>query len=190
MIDAPSRAVTIEEYEAFLERPENADRLFERIDGVIVEKMPNETHGIITVNLIVAVGAFVEAHKLGRLVNEVRYRPVMDQKNDRIPDIAFTTNARMQAVVEQGAVPTLPDLVIEVQSPSNTLKAMREKAAYYLEHGVRMAWLVLTKKKLVEVYRQDEKGDLSIDILTLDETLEGYDVLPGFTLPLKDIFAA
>lgn len=79
----------------------------------------------------------------------------------------------------------MPDLAVEVQSPSNTLKGMQEKAAYYLLNGTRMVWLVYTEKQLIEVLTPHDR-----QLLTINDSLSGGDVLPGFMLPLKTIFPA
>jgi Uma2 family endonuclease len=79
----------------------------------------------------------------------------------------------------------MPDLVIEVKSPDDTYTSRRERAQYYLVHGAKLVWLVYPDKRLVEVYRQGADSDL----LTGDDTLQGADVLPNFTLPVDEIFA-
>jgi Uma2 family endonuclease len=77
----------------------------------------------------------------------------------------------------------MPDLCIEIQSPNDTPLSMREKALYYLKNGSRMVWLLFTRRRQVEVHTPDD-----IQILSIDDTLDGGDVLPGFTLAVKDIF--
>ena len=77
----------------------------------------------------------------------------------------------------------MPDLAVEVKSPDDSLSKLREKAAYYLANGTLLAWLVYPKKRLVIVLTPDSE-----EILTEDDTLDGGDVLPGFTLPVRDIF--
>ncbi len=89
-------------------------------------------------------------------------------------------------MVTKGAVPRFPDLAVEVKSPGDSYRQMREKAAYYLANGTKLVWLVYPEKRLVEVYRAD--GD--IQILTGDDTLDGGDVLPGFSMTVSDIFKA
>jgi Uma2 family endonuclease len=175
------RLYTVEEFEQIADSPENADRLLELIDGEIVEKVPTEQHGVTIVNLILPLGAFIYQRKLGRLVAETRYRNPEDRRNARIPDIAFSSAQR--PIVERGSVPHMPDLAVEVRSPDDTIKGMREKTRYYLANGVKMVWLVFPDKRLVEVYTLDEEL-----VLTEADTLSGGDVLPGFTLPVRDIF--
>lgn len=89
------RLYTVEEFEQIADLPENAERRLELVNGEIVEKpMPTEDHGLITTNLILALGNFAHPRKLGRVVGEVRYRKPEDEHNARIPDIAFSSAKR------------------------------------------------------------------------------------------------
>ncbi|MFN8487747.1 MAG: Uma2 family endonuclease [Caldilineaceae bacterium] len=174
---------TVDEFERFLRLPENLDRLFELIDGAIVEKMPTQEHGLVATNLVIALGSFVKAQKLGRVGVEVRHQLPKDHANSRMPDVSFTS-AR-QPLVKQGSVPQMPDLAIEIQSPDDTIKQLREKAAYYLEHGARLVWLIYPRKRFIEVYSLDN----DVEILLEGDVLTGADVLPDFFMPVADIFA-
>jgi len=179
------KLITIEEFEAFIAQSENADRLFELVDGEIEEKMPTEEHGVLTLRIGSKLLIFVEINDLGRVAVEVRYRNPDDPNNTRLPDVSFTSKERALPLVKKGSVPQMPDLAVEVQSPDDSLPKMRAKARYYLANGCKIVWLVLPSKRLVEVYRADETED----ILTEADTLDGGDVLPGFILPVKAIFA-
>jgi Uma2 family endonuclease len=77
----------------------------------------------------------------------------------------------------------MPDLAVEVQSPGQTDKLMADKAAYYLANGTRMVWLVYPGKQLVEVLTQADR-----QLLPIDDTLTGEPLLPGFTLPVRELF--
>jgi Uma2 family endonuclease len=173
---------TVEEFERFLCMPENAGRLFELINGEIVEKMPTEEHGVIAINIAYELRGYVKQHKSGRVGVEVRHRMPQDDLNSRLPDLSFTTARR--PLVREGSVPEMPDLAIEIQSPDDTITAMREKADYYLTNGARLVWLVYPHKRLIEVYRPDA----DIEILLESDTLTGGDVLPGFSMPVTDVF--
>jgi Uma2 family endonuclease len=83
----------------------------------------------------------------------------------------------------RGAVPRLPDLAVEIQSPSNTIKQMRAKAAFYLEHGVKAVWIVYTDARVVEVVMEAES-----QLLKAEATLTGGDLLPDFSLPMNEIY--
>jgi Uma2 family endonuclease len=176
---------TIDEYEQFVARPENAERIFELINGEIIEKVPTEEHGLIGGNLTGSIWNFNREHKLGRVTVEPRHQTPDDRYNSRLPDVAFTSRARALPLVTQGAVPQMPDLAIEIKSPTDSLRKMRDKAAYYLANGAQLVWLVLPDKRLIEIYRASGE----VDVLTENDTLDGEAVLPGFTLPVRDVFA-
>jgi Uma2 family endonuclease len=107
-----------------------------------------------------------------------------DAHNARMPDIAFTSRDRALPVAKSDAVPQMPDLAIEIQSPDDSVLRMREKALYYLTNGGKLVWLVFPCKQQIEVHTADE-----IRTLGINDTLNGGDVLPGFALAVKDIFA-
>lgn len=173
---------TFEEFEEFADSEENCERLLELIDGEIVEKVPTQEHGMVAGNIYGPLWSHVKERKSGRVVMEVRHRMPDDQRNARIPDISYTSGNK--PVVKKGSVPELPDLAVEVKSPNDILKKMREKVRYYLANGTKLVWLVFPDKKVIEVYSADEEL-----ILTENDMLTGGDVLPGFTLAVRDIFA-
>lgn len=177
------RKYTVEEFEQLFAQAEHGDRLLELIHGEIVEKMPTEEHGIVAGNAVFALRSYVQLHKSGRVGVEVRHRIPNDEWNSRMPDVSYSTARR--ALVTKGSVPTMPDLAVEVQSPDDTIKAMREKATYYLANGAKLVWLVYPRKRIVEVYTADGE----IDILHESDTLSGAEVLPDFTLPVAELFA-
>ncbi len=175
------RLYTVKEFERLLEQPENRERLLQLINGEIVEKMPTEEHGQIALLIGAALLAFVQPRKLGRVGVEVRHSVPDDQHNSRLPDVSFISGQR--PLVKVGSVPQMPDLAIEIKSPDNSLKELRERADYYLLNGTRLVWIFDPKKRLVVTLTADDE-----EILLENDTLDGGDVLPGFALPLKDIF--
>ena len=173
---------TIQDFEAFIAK--HPDRLFELIHGEIVEKMVTEEHGMIVVNIATEIRIYLKSNPIGWVGVEISHRSPNDDFNERLPDISFRKPADDEEIVREGAVKTMPDLAIEIKSPTNTYKQLREKADFYLDNGTQLVWLVYPEKQLVEVYR----NDADIDILTSDDTLLGYDILPDFELPLREIF--
>jgi len=178
------KKTTVEEFEEFLAAPENRERLFELINGEIVEKVVTQKHGLIAAFLVTELSVILRQNKIGRVGVEVRYHAIGDQENDRLPGVSVTFDLD-RPVVEIGAVPYMPDLAIEIKSPDDTYKGMREKARYYLAHGSRLVWLVFPEKRIIEVYSATEE-----QILTESDTLMGGDVLPGFSIPVRSIFEA
>jgi Uma2 family endonuclease len=177
-----SKLYTVDEFETYTQRPENQDRYFELINGEIVEKVPTQKHGVISVNVTTDMRNWVKRTGKGRVASEVRHRIGDDPHNSRQPDISYYADASNPSI-DRGAVPELPDLAIEIKSPDDSYKKLREKADYYLANGTKVVWLIYPEKQMVEVLTQDD-----FQILRAGETLDGGDLLPGFTMKVDDIF--
>lgn len=180
---AVQHAVSIEEFEHFLADHVETDRHFELINGEIVEKMPTQVHSYIIALLTMAIMTYLQQNRIGRALPEARYRAPGDSLHDVIPDLSFVVNER-GALVSKGAAPYMPDLAVEVQSEGQSDKFMADKAAYYLANGSRMVWLVYPKNQIVEVLTPGARF-----LLNAEEKLDGGDVLPGFSYPIRDLFA-
>lgn len=122
--------ITVDVFEQFNAKPENKERLFELIHGEIVEKMSTQQHCIIASNVNRFVGNYAIEHKNGRPGVEVRHQVPNDDHNARLPNVSFTRSGN--PIVERGSVPGMPDLAVEIKSPSDTISGMRETAQYYL----------------------------------------------------------
>lgn len=180
---AQKKAITAEEFERMVGQAPYSDGLYELIDNEVMQKMPTEEHGNIAANIITELTLYRRRVGKGRVGVEVLYRIPADPNNARQPDVSFTVDAD-EPMVKRGAVSHLPDLAIEIQSPSNTVKEMRRKAEYYLSHGAKMVWIVYAEVQAVEVVTEAE-----IILLSAHDTLTGGDVLPDFTMSVGDIFA-
>jgi len=178
-----SKLYTVDEFEQFIARPENSDRYFELINGEIVEKVPTELHGYISVNVTTELRIWIKKTGKGRVVVEVRHQNPGDRYNARQPDISYYADAS-RPIVEKGAVYQMPDLAIEIKSPDDSYKKLREKADYYLEHGTKVVWLIYPEKRWVEVLTLAD-----FHIARAGEILDGGDLLPGFSMKVDDIFA-
>ncbi len=84
----------------------------------------------------------------------------------------------------------MPDLAVEIASPSNTSAELRQKAALYLQHGSLMVWLVLPDQNGVEVCHLGEDGQLTVDFIGRESRISGGAVLPGFELEIRRLFPA
>ena len=159
----------------------------ELIRGVLCETMPTgHEHGKIVMNLGIELGNFVKPRQLGTLVaSDSGVWLERDPDTVREPDIAFTSaekiplNARITGYAE-----VAPDLVVEVTSPSDSRREVHDKARMWLSHGVRLVWVVHPETRTVDVYRAD--GDAAT--IADHDTLDGLDVLPGFTCAVSDVF--
>jgi Uma2 family endonuclease len=181
-----TQLIDADEFEQFIARPENRDRNFELIDGVIVEKpMPTDEHVLAVGNLIFFLSLYAREHKLGRPGPELSIRLAGNPRNARQPDVSMILEPSM-AIVRRGAMPVMPDVIAEVKSPTDHYDEMREKARFYVTNGARLVWLVFPAPQIVEVYRPNEPSD----ILTVNDALDGFDVLPGFSVPIREILTA
>lgn len=89
------------------------------------------------------------------------------------------------SAITPGYWPGAPDLAVEVLSPDDRRSELVRKAHQYLRHGARLVWLVDPKKHTLTVFRPD--GDPTV--LTIEDQIDGEDVIPGFRLPLAKLFA-
>jgi Uma2 family endonuclease len=181
----PRERLTRYQYEAFIAQPENHERLFELIDGEIIEKMPTQEHADFAGELIFALKWHLKQnpHIVDCVLPEARYQLPHDEENARIPDVSFVSIPK-DKLVKRGAAPYMPDLAIEIKSPDDSYEEMRQRAAYYLANGSKMVWLGFPQRREVEVHLA---GKIVLT-LTIDDTLDGGDVVPGFKLKLRDLF--
>ncbi|MEQ8466471.1 Uma2 family endonuclease [Coleofasciculus sp. E1-EBD-02] len=106
---------------------------------------------------------------------------------NRSPDLAWVRQERWDALSPEQRTkfpPICPDFVVELMSPSDTLKATQDKMKEYRENGVRLGWLIAPEQRRVEIYRPQQ----AVEILEAPDTLSGEEVLPGFTLDLRPLW--
>lgn len=165
---------------------DHTNRLYELVDGVLVEKIMASLESSLACDLIKFLGIFLDIHDLGFLMGSdgpARLFPRLI----RIPDISFISWDQLPTR-ERPTEPIFdlaPALAVEVLSKGNTRREMLRKLKEYFLSGVRVVWFVDPKKRTVQVFTAP---DQSI-ILTEKGTLDGGDVLPGFTLPVRKLFA-
>jgi Uma2 family endonuclease len=162
-------------------------KLYELVNGTLVEKPMGRPESVLAQEIGFHLRLFLRTHKLGFVTGaddlfEVQPNVV------RAPDVGVVSwLKRADKKVGREAVGLEPpDLAVEVLSPSNTPKEVARKFGEYFRCGVRVVWVIDHRRQRAEVYTAlDAK-------VTIDETgvLEGGDVLPGFRLPLAEVFAA
>jgi Uma2 family endonuclease len=158
---------------------------WELVDGELVEVSPNAgDSGWISGRLFSRLERFVDSHHLGwAFPPETGFILFEDRATVRSPDGAFVRRDRL-ARPSASFVPLAPDLAIEVLSPTDRRSDARAKVAMYLQAGVELVWLVDPRRSTVTVFRPDA----TIDILREGDILDGEGVLPGFSLPVAEIF--
>lgn len=167
-----------------VERREN--RLCELVDGVLVEKAMGFRESALACALIEFLRAFVRPRNLGLVTGEAGMLR-LSSGLVRIPDVAFVSWGRLpERGMPSEPIPDLaPDLAVEVLSESNTEGEMERKLREYFEAGVILVWLIDPKSRTVTVYTAVDQ----FVVLNERQTLDGGPVLPGFSLPLVDLFA-
>ena len=161
----------------------------ELIRGALSETMPTgREHGQIAGRLTVRLGSFIESRGLG--VYTTSDSGVQLEHNPdtvREPDVAFFS-AEKSPPDERvtGYAQVAPDLAVEIVSPSDRPSAVNDKALMWLRYGVRLVWVVRPDERRVDVHRDGHP----VVALTEGDALDGLDVLPGFSCPVREIFGA
>jgi len=175
-------------YADYVRIPEDGRR-HEIIDGEhYVSPGANSKHQIVSFNFVLALGAFVKQHRLGRVFHP-RYDVLLSAIDIVEPDVLFVSNARLHMVAEknfQGA----PDLVVEVLSESNRRNDEILKKKRYEHFGVNEYWIADPELETVEIYRRAGDAFAPAEIIgTEDGGTITTPLLPGFELPIADVFA-
>jgi Uma2 family endonuclease len=175
------RLMTIEE---FIGLP-NDGKKYELVKGVLVEVCrPKPIHGRIASRIDQRLSRFVEAHKLGMVTVESGYIVSHNPDSLRGPDVAFISTERLADFDLNEYIPVSPDLVIEIISENDQPIEIESKIHEYLSGGSSFVWVVYPQDQTVVVF--DDSGDYeTYDRLS---TLEGRHILPGFKLPVAEIF--
>ncbi len=177
------KPLTSAEFDAFVELPENADKLFEFVAGEIVEVPSNAAASEFSSRVNGFFFIYLLANPIGHLTGEAGGYMVFGERY--APDVAFISKAKQPELAKQGYNPNPPDLAVEVDFPSTvrSQQILRVKIHNYVMAGT-VVWLILPETKTVEVYKPGHP----MKLYKIGDTLDGGDVLPGFTLAVKDIF--
>lgn len=162
------------------------DRLCELIDGVLVEKIMGAKESLLACTLIQFLKNYLDRNPLGVVLGEagmLQLRPRLV----RIPDVSFISWDQMPSgEFPSEPVPNLfPDLAVEVLSRGNTRGEMALKVSEYFEAGSRLVWIIDPETRTAEVYTAPDECRR----LKATQSIDGGDVLPGFKLSLKELFA-
>ena len=175
---------TAEEFWEIASLPEYDDCRVELEDGIIRKITPSTP-----INAVSAarVGSFLNAWVIPRDLGFVTgadggYK--LAEKRVRLPDVGFISKERLPKIPRRFEI--APDLAVEVVSPDeDVFKKVRE----YIAAGTRLVWTVNPDEKTVYVFRPADGAELRVQQFGLDDTLDGGDVLPGFTLAVREIFS-
>lgn len=172
--------------EEFMALPKDGHR-YEIVNGELID-MGNSgaLHGNLAIILSSALFATVNAQKLGSLFDSSTAFK-MKNGNKRSPDISFFAKERLQGMTElpTGFLEDAPDLAVELLSPGNTVEEIETKITEYFDNGARLVWVISPTQHYVLVYRYAQEPDR---LLKSVDSLDGEEVVPGFTLPVADLF--
>ena len=179
---------TVDDVWELAHQPDNVNH-YELIEGDLFEMPPpGYAHGRLAVKIARYIDTYVEEHKLGEVTVETGYHPPDSRHTLLSPDVAFLSKAKAPHPSWGKYIPVMPDLAIEILSPTDTLQKARRKAALYLRHGTQLVWIVLPAEKGVDVCRAADGPRLNIEFVGQESSVSGEQVLPSFELKLERLF--
>lgn len=159
-------------------------RLVELVDGVLVEKVMGSKEAFLALWIGHRLWQYLEEHDLGLAFGAdgpLRLR----QGLLRLPDVSFVSWEQLpDGLPDEPILTAYPDLAIEVVSKSNTKSEIQRKIREYLLAGTRLIWVIHPRLESAEVFIAPDKKRR----VGKSGTLNGGEVLPGFTLSLKELF--
>lgn len=171
--------------EDLLDRTERGSRLYEMVDGTLVEKPMGSPESHVASELGFYLRTFLAAHNLGYMYTTDALIELLPDLV-RGPDVSFTSwEKRPERTVPDRPIADIPpDLAVEVVSRRNTRAELARKRKEYFLAGTRLVWEVNHRTRTAVAYTAPDVRTL----IPTDGTLDGGDVLPGFRLPLTKLF--
>lgn len=186
MATATPRSSRVYEPEALLEIHDRP--MPELVDGQLLERPMGEESDSIAATILGLIFTFARENNLGRVHgSQCGYQIFPDDPNKvRIPDVSFTRRERLApGGPARGHARLAPDLVVEVASPGDSLDMVYTKVEDFLRAGVPLVWIIAPRSRTVHVYR----GDGTVTRLHESDTIEGAEILPGFSCKVAEFFA-
>jgi Uma2 family endonuclease len=160
----------------------------ELVNGRVVSTMPTgDEHADIESELGMRLRAYGKESKRGRAIGgEVGIYIRRDPDTVRAADIAFISRERDAKPRTKGYLEIAPELVVEVLSPEDRIGKIREKLRDYFSAGVLVVWVVDPGLRRVQAYR----SPTAVTVLDERQVLTDEEILPGFSVPISDLFSA
>lgn len=176
-----ARLMTAEE----LLRSDIPNKSTELVRGrLVVREPPGSWHGHLSARLAFLLGEHVYPRRLGKVfAQDSGFLIERDPDTVRAPDVAFVAAPRTSAIARHGYAPIAPDLVAEILSPGDRPGEVLEKVSEWLRADTRIVWVIDPDRRVAHVHRADG----TIAIVHQDSALDGEDVLPGFSCPIREI---
>ncbi len=182
--------INADRFIALVDSPEYADRIVELVEGEIVEmSKASGLHGQITMLLSLKIANYIVDNGLG-IVTAAETGFILERNPDgrdtvRGMDLAFISKSKAPAPLPNTLLEYAPDLAVEVISPSNEAADIRLKIRQLLNAGTALVWIVYPDLRIVDIHTRD-----GATTLNAADNLSGGDVLPGFEIPVREIFPA
>jgi Uma2 family endonuclease len=160
---------------------------YELVRGVLLTMAPPFfPHGRAASRFGRSLDRHVEAHQLGEVHStEIGYLLTTNPDTVRAPDVGFISREHLASSGDiRGYFPGSPDLVVEVISPNDRLTKVAEKVTEWLEYGAKLVFVVNPRRKTVDVHRPGQQPRT----LGVDDVLDGEDVVPGWSMAVRDLF--
>jgi Uma2 family endonuclease len=174
------KRMTIDQFREYVERPENSDQIFEFINGEIKEVSPSRTRNAgFPMNIAIAVGIFCRERKLPCYISGADGAYNIGG-HVVVPDFAYKTTPLSNDYPD----PEPPLWVIEVISPTDKAPDIRAKRQIYIQAGI-LYWEIYPQSTSIDVYAPGQPPRT----INIDGMLDGGEILPGFTLSVRELFA-
>jgi Uma2 family endonuclease len=170
-----------------LERLPDDGWRYELVQGELRKMAPaGHDHGRIVGTFSIELGRYIRDHKLGAVYGaETGFVLTHNPDTVRAPDMAFVAQERVNTPTsKEGYWPGAPDLAVEVISPGDSYAEVEENVADWLNAGTRMVMVINPRTRWVTVYRTGN----SAQVYKEDDMLDAGDVVPGWTIPVREIF--
>ena len=189
MVATRTKLYTVDHIQTLECNPETEHRYFYVIDGELLEDpMPTQVHGVLQIRIGMYLTLFADEQDSGRVMGDTSHYLVDGEDTVLRPDVSYSSHDRLANSPLDEYVRAMPDIAVEIKSPSNTYAEQRRKAQAYLRNGSTLVWLVFPEREGVEVWSMDDYGAMQSHFVGRDETLYGEPALPGFTLELSKLF--
>ena len=181
-MSAQNKSLTAEE---LLHLAEDHQR-HELINGALTTMPPNTlAHGLTAAALMISLGQHVEANHLGAALVGCGFLLRRDPDTVRAADLSFVSKERLDRLGRfKGYPPYAPDLAVDIIDPWELYVDVMDKVADWLDAGTRLVLVIDPNSRTVMVHR----ADAPMTRLTEDDQIDGADVVPGWTLPVRALF--
>lgn len=165
---------------------------YELVDGQLVERNLGAESSSIAARIIGLLFLYLRSHPIGQpFSSEASYKcgEKSGRRSVRRADASLILNERLPGKrIPRGVLEMAPDLAVEVVSPNDTAEEVETKALFWVEAGARLVWIITPVTQTVRIHRPRGAANGQISMLSAEDQISGEDVLPGFTVRVKEFF--